>query len=143
MAAQSATVNGNAQQVAFRDPAVYAEFEKKWTSIPEDEAGWLQRAQEVADVLAADAGLRDKENKSPKAEVALLKHGGLLKVLGPKQYGGGGQPWSVGYKTIRKIAEADGYVPKPRATVIHTYIAPVHWACYWVIISFGPQPPTS
>jgi alkylation response protein AidB-like acyl-CoA dehydrogenase len=99
---------GNAQQVSFRDPSVYAEYEKKWSSVPADEASWLQRAQEVADVLAADAGLRDRENKSPRAEVALLKHGGLLKVLGPKKYGGGGQPWSVGYKLIRKIAEADG-----------------------------------
>ena len=100
---------GNAQDVDFRDPAVYAEYEKKWSSKPEDEVGWLQRAQEVADVLAADAVVRDQENKSPRAEVALLKHSGLLKVLGPKKYGGGGQPWSVGYKAIRKVAEADGY----------------------------------
>lgn len=87
---------GNAQHVNFRDPAVYAEYEKTWSSIPQDEAGWLERAQAVADVLAADAVVRDQENKSPRAEVALLKHSGLLKVLGPKQYGGGGQPWSVG-----------------------------------------------
>jgi alkylation response protein AidB-like acyl-CoA dehydrogenase len=101
---------GNAQEVDFRDPSVYAEYQEKWSSIPEDEIGWLQRAQDVADVLAADAVVRDQENKSPRAEVALLKHSGLLKVLGPKRYGGGGQPWSVGYKAIRKVAEADGYV---------------------------------
>jgi alkylation response protein AidB-like acyl-CoA dehydrogenase len=100
---------GNAADVPFRDPAIYAEYEQKWSSIPADENSWLQRGQEVADVLAADAGLRDKENKSPRAEVTLLKHGGLLKVLGPKKYGGGEQPWSVAYKLIRKIAEADGY----------------------------------
>ncbi|KAF2112750.1 acyl-CoA dehydrogenase/oxidase [Lophiotrema nucula] len=100
------TANGT--QVPYRDPRVYDEYQKKWTSIPEDEAGWLQRAQEVADILAADAEIRDKENKSPRAEVALLKHAGLLKVLGPKKFGGGGQPWSVGYKSIRKVAEADG-----------------------------------
>lgn len=88
--------SGNAQKVNFRDPSVYAEYEEKWSSIPEDEAGWLQRAQDVADVLTVDAVVRDQENKSPRAEVALLKHSGLLKVLGPKQYGGGGQPWSVG-----------------------------------------------
>jgi alkylation response protein AidB-like acyl-CoA dehydrogenase len=92
--------HGNAQDVDFRDPAVYSEYEKKWSSIPEDEASWLQRAQEVADILAIDAVLRDQENKSPRAEVALLKHAGLLKVLGPRGYGGGGQPWSVG--RIRK-----------------------------------------
>lgn len=88
--------HGNAQDVDYRDPAVYAEYEAKWSKIPADEAGWLQRAQEVADVLAVDAAIRDAENKSPRAEVALLKHSGLLKVLGPKEDGGGGQPWSVG-----------------------------------------------
>lgn len=101
--------DGNAHQVAFRDPAVYAEFEMKWKSIPKDEAAWLRRAQEVADALSVDAALRDRENKSPRAEIALLKHAGLLKILGSKKYGGGGQPWSVGYKAIRKVAEADGY----------------------------------
>jgi hypothetical protein len=88
--------HGNARDVDFRDPAVYTKYGEKWSSIPEDEAGWLQRAQEVADVLAVDAVLRDQENKSPRGEVALLKHSGLLKVLGPRKYGGGGQPWSVG-----------------------------------------------
>ena len=100
--------SGNAQAVDFRDPAVYAEYESKWSSIPVDEASWLKRAEDVANVLAVDAVVRDQENKSPRAEVALLKHSGLLKLLGPKQYGGGGQPWSVGYKAIRKVAEADG-----------------------------------
>ncbi|KAF1848912.1 acyl-CoA dehydrogenase NM domain-like protein [Cucurbitaria berberidis CBS 394.84] len=102
--------HGNAKDVSYRDPAVYAEYEKKWTALPQDEAGWLRRAQEVADVLAVDAVVRDAENKSPRAEVALLKYAGLLKVLGPKKYGGGGEPWSVGYKLIRKVAEADGSI---------------------------------
>ena len=93
---------------AFRDPAIYAEYETKWSQLPHDESGWNQRAQEVADVLALDAGQRDKENKSPRAEIALLKHSGLLKLLGPKKYGGGEQPWSVGYRAIRKVAESDG-----------------------------------
>lgn len=100
--------HGNAKEVSYRNPSVYAEYEKKWTGIPTDEAAWLNRAQEVADILAVDAVVRDAENKSPRAEVALLKYTGLLKVLGPKKYGGGGQPWSVGYKVIRKVAEADG-----------------------------------
>lgn len=102
------TAHGNAKEVAFRDPATYSEYEKKWNEIPNDETAWLQRAQEVADVLALDAAVRDQENKSPRAEIALLKHAGLLKILGPKKFGGGEQPWSVGYKVIRKVAEADG-----------------------------------
>ncbi|PVI01807.1 acyl-CoA dehydrogenase NM domain-like protein [Periconia macrospinosa] len=98
----------NGTSFSSRDPAVYQGYASKWSSLPQDEAGWLKRAQEVADVLAVDAVQRDQENKSPLAEVALLKHSGLLKVLGPKKYGGGEQPWSVGYKAIRKVAEADG-----------------------------------
>ncbi|ORY11940.1 acyl-CoA dehydrogenase/oxidase [Clohesyomyces aquaticus] len=106
----SIDTTSNGAQVPFRDPAVYEEYRGKWASLPEDAAGWLRRAQEVADVLAVDAVLRDKENKSPRAEVELLKHSGLLKLLGPKKYGGGEQPWSVGYKAIRKVAEADGSI---------------------------------
>lgn len=102
--------HGNAKQVPYRDSAVYAEYEQKWSELPKDEAAWLKRAQDVADVLAVDAAVRDQENKSPRAEITLLKHAGLLKILGPKKYGGGEQPWSIGYKAIRKVAEADGYM---------------------------------
>ncbi|KAK0649620.1 acyl-CoA dehydrogenase/oxidase [Cercophora newfieldiana] len=92
------------------DPAVYQEFESKWATLPADAEGWIQRARDVAAVLATDAAAREKANKSPKAEIALLKHSGLLKVLGPKKYGGGEQPWSVAYKTIREVAKADGSI---------------------------------
>lgn len=92
------------------DPAVYAEFESKWADLPADEQSWLQRAKDVASVLWKDAHVRERENKSPRAEIALLKHSGLTKILGPKKYGGGEQPWSVGYKVIREVAKADGYV---------------------------------
>ena len=94
------------------DPAVYREYETKWsqTSLPEGEDQWLKRAQDVAEIMAVDAAQREKENKSPRAEVALLKHSGLLKLLGLEKYGGGEQPWSVGYKAVREVAKADGYV---------------------------------
>jgi alkylation response protein AidB-like acyl-CoA dehydrogenase len=95
-------------QTERTDPKVYDEYQAKWASLPNDEAAWVQRAQDVAVVLAKDAGVRERENKSPRAEVTLLKHSGLLKVLGPKKYGGGEQPWSVGYKVIREVAKGDG-----------------------------------
>lgn len=104
------TSNGANGTHPATDPAVYADYESKWSSLPTDEAGWVKRAQEVAAVLLEDADVRERENKSPSAEVALLKHSGLTKVLGPKKFGGGEQPWSVGYKTIREVAKADGYV---------------------------------
>lgn len=47
-----------------------------------------------------------------------MKHAGLLKLLGPKKYGGGEQPWSVGYKAIRKVAETDGSVASPPPTTL-------------------------
>ncbi|KAL5119971.1 hypothetical protein ACEQ8H_002069 [Pleosporales sp. CAS-2024a] len=102
--------HSNGLSIRYRDPAVYSEYASKWAIAPQDELGWLERAQAVADVLAVDAVQRDQENKSPRAEVALLKHSGLLKILGPQKYGGGEQPWRVGYKAIRKIAEADGSI---------------------------------
>lgn len=94
--------------VPATDPAVYAEYETIWSNLPDTEEGWIARAQEVSEVLAKDAAQRDQENKSPRAEVALLKHSGLTKLLGPKKYGGGEQAWSVGFKVIREVAKADG-----------------------------------
>lgn len=91
------------------DPAVYASYQSKWATLPDTAEAWLTRAREVAQVLAQDAAQRDQQNKSPRAEVALLKHSGLLKLLGPKKYGGGEQPWNIGYKAVREVAKADGY----------------------------------
>lgn len=96
------------ESVPATDPAVYASYEAQWASVPDTADAWLARAREVAAVLAQDAAQRDQENKSPRAEVALLKLSGLLKLLGPKKYGGGAQSWEVGYKAIREVAKADG-----------------------------------
>lgn len=76
--------------------------------LPSTPEAWVDRAREVAEILATDAPKRDIENKSPRGEIALLKAAGLLKVLGPKQYGGGGESWETGYKLIREVAKGDG-----------------------------------
>ncbi|PYH73226.1 thermophilic desulfurizing enzyme family protein [Aspergillus vadensis CBS 113365] len=96
--------------VPATDPAVYEAYKTQWASLPDTADAWLARAREVATVLSKDAAQREQENKSPRAEVALLKHSGLLKLLGPKKYGGGEQPWSVGYKAIREVAKGDGSI---------------------------------
>ncbi|KAJ5788058.1 Acyl-CoA dehydrogenase N-terminal [Penicillium paradoxum] len=96
--------------ISATDPAVYAGYESKWSKLPDNEEEWLDRAREVARVLLQDAVQRDQENKSPRAEVALLKYSQLTKLMGPKKYGGGEQPWSVGYKAIREVAKADGSI---------------------------------
>lgn len=92
------------------DPAVYDVNHQKFISdgSPSTTEGWFERARVVSDILAEDAATRDIENKSPRAEIALLKSAGLLKVLDPKKYGGGGQSWEVGYKIIREVAKGDG-----------------------------------
>jgi hypothetical protein len=92
------------------DPTKYDLHHQKFSNsaIPHDSTGWIERAAQVASILAEDVVVRDKEQKTPAAEVSLLKSSGLLKVLGPIKYGGGGQSWDIGYKVIREVAKGDG-----------------------------------
>lgn len=94
------------------DPHVYdkhhAVFEAQ--ELPPDQASWIERARQVATILSDDAPKRDIENKSPTAEISLLKSSGLLKVLGPKEVGGGGEAWETGYKVIREVSKGDGSI---------------------------------
>lgn len=94
------------------DPAVYEAHHQKFTKqgLPSGTAAWIERAHEVSKILSEDAPSRDIANKSPVAEISLLKSSGLLKVLGPTKYGGGGEPWSTGYKVIREVAKGDGSI---------------------------------
>ena len=92
------------------DPAVYDAHHQSFADspLPSTPDEWLQRAARVSSILAEDAARRERENKSPIAEVSLLKSSGLTKVLGPRKYGGGEQGWEVAYKVIREIAKGDG-----------------------------------
>jgi alkylation response protein AidB-like acyl-CoA dehydrogenase len=74
------------------------------------ETDWLARAREVAAQLAIDAVQRDREGKTPYAEVQLLKDNGLVTLLGPVEHGGGGQTWETAYRVIREVAKADGSI---------------------------------
>ncbi|KAK9442502.1 thermophilic desulfurizing enzyme family protein [Metarhizium brunneum] len=106
----SAQLTSNAATRIATDPTVYDEYRSTWAEQPKNDGEWIQRAKDVAVVLAADAVQRDRENKSPRAEIALLKHSGLLKVLGSQRYGGGEQPWFVGNQVIREVARGDGSI---------------------------------
>ena len=77
---------------------------------PTDAAGWIERAAEVAAVLAVDAVRRDREATTPYAEVQLLKDAGLVTLLAPAEHGGGGQPWTTAYRVIREVSKADGSI---------------------------------
>jgi alkylation response protein AidB-like acyl-CoA dehydrogenase len=92
------------------DPAVYDAHHKTFSSslLPSNSNEWIARAAEVAKILAEDVTERDKVQRVPAAEVSLLKSSGLLRILGPTKFGGGGQPWDVGYKVIREVAKGDG-----------------------------------
>jgi hypothetical protein len=96
----------------YTNPAIYDAHHKDFQKqgLPSGQAEWVERARQVAAILAQDAPQRDIINKAPAAEVSLLKSSGLLKVLGPKSYGGGGEPWDTAYKTIREVAKADGSI---------------------------------
>lgn len=87
-------------------------IENRWAEVarPTTPERWLARAQEVSDILAADAVERDAANQPPHAEVALLKDSGLVTLLGPVEHGGGGQTWETTYKVIRTIARGDGSI---------------------------------
>jgi alkylation response protein AidB-like acyl-CoA dehydrogenase len=96
----------------YSNPTVYDTYHKDFESkgVPSGQAAWVERARTVAAILAQDAPQRDIDNKSPAAEISLLKSSGLLKVLGPKEYGGGGEAWDTGYKVIREVAKGDGSI---------------------------------
>lgn len=78
--------------------------------VPQTAAQWVQRAEDVATILAVDAVERDRVQKVPHAEVQLLKDAGLVTLLGTTEFGGGGQPWSVAYQAIRRVSEGDGSI---------------------------------
>ncbi|MFF1654042.1 acyl-CoA dehydrogenase family protein [Streptomyces sp. NPDC058255] len=84
----------------------------QWKSAPapKDPQGWIERAAEVAAVLATDAADRDRAGETPYAEVQLLKDSGLVTLLGPAQHGGGGQEWPTAYRVVREVAKADGSI---------------------------------
>lgn len=93
-------------------PSDEAALTDRWAaqSAPDDAAGWIARAQEVADILSVDAVLRDRSNEVPRREVALLKSSGLITLLGPVEHGGAGETWDTAYRVIRTVARGDGSI---------------------------------
>jgi alkylation response protein AidB-like acyl-CoA dehydrogenase len=82
----------------------------RWTTKPASPEDWLTRAREVATELALDAVERDRANKTPVAEVQLLKDSGLVTLLGPVDHGGAGQDWTTALRVIRAVSAGDGSI---------------------------------
>lgn len=83
-----------------------------WTgrARPTTPEAWLERASDVAGILAADAVERDRAQAVPTAEVQLLKDAGLVTLLGPTEHGGAGQTWDLAYQVVREVASGDGSI---------------------------------
>lgn len=83
-----------------------------WTgNAPTEEVlHWSQIAENVAQTLAQDAVARDRANETPYAETKLLKESGLVTLLIPQQFGGGGAHWSTAFEAVRILARADASI---------------------------------
>lgn len=81
---------------------------RHWADRPATAQEWEQRAYEVARILATDAAERDRANRTPYAEVALLKDARLTSLLGPAEHGGGGQEWATAFRVLRAVSTGDG-----------------------------------
>lgn len=71
---------------------------------------WTAIARSVSETLAVDVLARDKANADPFTEVGLLRDSGLLNLLVPTEFGGGGGHWESAFAAVRIIAAADGSI---------------------------------
>jgi alkylation response protein AidB-like acyl-CoA dehydrogenase len=67
----------------------------------------LEGADRVALRLRATAAERDRANRTPRDEVALLRESDLLQVQEPVQYGGSGLNYAQASTLTRRIARGD------------------------------------
>ncbi|MCQ4121223.1 acyl-CoA dehydrogenase family protein [Rhodococcus tibetensis] len=105
--------------------------EKVWADTPTTSAEWIARAREVSDILARDAVDRDRVGAAPYAEVRLLKDSGLVTLLGPTDFGGGGQRWETAYQVVRAIARGDGSIGQ---------LLGYHYLWAWAVRLVGTEP---
>ncbi|WP_213576156.1 acyl-CoA dehydrogenase family protein [Rhodococcus sp. USK13] len=102
-----------------------------WAETPTTSAEWIARAEKVSDILARDAVERDRVGAAPYAEVQLLKDSGLVTLLGPTEFGGGGQRWETAYQVVRVIARGDGSIGQ---------LLGYHYLWAWAVRLVGTEP---
>lgn len=68
---------------------------------------WLKCADDIAGQLQTSAVERDLKGAPPHEEIAALKAAGLLAVLEPIEYGGGGATWSQAMRLVRRVSRGD------------------------------------
>ncbi|WP_030149371.1 acyl-CoA dehydrogenase family protein [Mycetocola saprophilus] len=75
-----------------------------------ERAHWEAVAAEVGARLGTDALERDRANLDPHAELNLLREAGLVNLLHPAEFGGGGAHWSTALHVVRVLARTDASV---------------------------------
>ncbi|GGF05296.1 acyl-CoA dehydrogenase family protein [Mycetocola zhadangensis] len=71
---------------------------------------WQTIAEGVARELAVDVLERDRANEDPHRELQLLRDSGLVNLLDPVEFGGGGAHWETAFLVIRTLARVDASV---------------------------------
>ena len=92
--------------------------------------GWLNRARQVAIILAEDAVPRERQGKPPYREIQLLKDSGLVTLMGPTTHGGGGETWPTALRVCREVSKADASVGQ---------LLGYHYLWAWATRFFGTQ----
>ncbi len=70
----------------------------------------LRIAEAISREFAATAVERDRRGGTPKRERDVLRASGLLTLIVPKQFGGGGASWATALEAVRIMARSDGSI---------------------------------
>lgn len=76
----------------------------------EELAHWGAVAERVAEALAVDVLERDRANLDPTSELELLRNSGLVSLLDPAEFGGGGGHWESAFLAIRVLSRVDASI---------------------------------
>ena len=71
---------------------------------------WQALAERVTATLASDVLARDRANLDPSAELDVLRGAGLVTLLDPVEFGGGGAHWGTAFRVLRVLARVDASV---------------------------------
>lgn len=80
------------------------------TADEQELAHWSEVATRVAATLAVDAHERDRANLDPTTELDLLRTSGLVDLLHPAEFGGGGAHWETAFRVIRILSRTDASI---------------------------------
>ncbi|RZF27345.1 monooxygenase [Paraburkholderia sp. UYCP14C] len=86
---------------------------------------WRNALEHVLKALASSAVERDRSGGTARAERALLRDSGLLRLSIPAKFGGFGESWAVTLDVVRQIAQVDGSLAHLFA-FHHLQLATVH-----------------